>query len=161
MPAIPPPGIIGGASFLSLSVTRAYACRLLQMKDNAMLFMERPHQSTQIGAKNSLHRSFFRRHHMDFDFPRAQGGGDFEPDEARAQYNGPTRSLRSFDDGVAFGERAQHQDVRLLRARNGGPHWLGAGGQKEPIERDRLSIGEPDLMRASVNLRDGRVETKV
>jgi hypothetical protein len=154
-------GLKGASALQPYLSTLNSACRLLQMKDNAMLFMERPHQSTQIGAKNSLHRSFFRRHHMDFDFSRAQGGGDFEPDKARAQYDGPTRSLRSFDDGVAFGERAQHEDVRLVRARNGGPHWLGAGGQKEPIERDRLSIGEPDLMRASVNLRDGRVETKV
>ena len=98
---------------------------------------------------------------MDFDFARAQGGRDFEPDEAGAQHDGPTRSLRSFDDGVAIGERAQQQDVRLFRARDRGPHRLRACGQKKLIERDRLSVGEPDLMRARVNLHNGRVETKV
>ena len=108
-----------------------------------------------------LHRPFARRHNMNIDFAGAQGGGNFEADEAGAQNDGAARSPGPFDDRPAIRKRAQHMDVWLVGAGDGQANRFCSGCQQQPVVRDRASIREDDLARAYIDAGDVRVETQV
>src|SRR5680860_413342 len=49
---------------------------VFEMKDHAVLLVEGTDEVSHIGAKNALHRSLIRRHHVDLQLARAQRGSD-------------------------------------------------------------------------------------
>ena len=130
------------------------ARRLLEVEDDAVLLMERAHEVAHLRAEDSLHRPFVRRHHVDLDVAGAQRGRDLEPDEARADHDGPARRRGALDDRPAVGERAQREDVRLVGAGDRQANRLGAGREQQPVVRDRAPVGERDLARAHIDAGD-------
>ena len=79
-----------------LSVARAAVDRghgVLEMEDDAMLFVQRAHEIAHLRPEHALHRPLFRRHHMNLDVARAQRRRDLQPDEARTDDNRAARTL--------------------------------------------------------------------
>ena len=137
------------------------ARRVPKMEDDAMLLMQSANEIAHLGPQNALHRTFFRRHDVDFDVPGAERSRDFEPDEAGAEHDRPPRRPGAIDDRPAVRERAQHENVGRLCARNGWAHRFGARRQKKTIEGNCVAVGERNFPRANVDAGDGRLETKV
>ena len=48
--------------------------RVLEMKDNAMFFMQRTNEVAHLWPEHAFHRPLFRRHHMNLDVACAQRG---------------------------------------------------------------------------------------
>jgi hypothetical protein len=98
---------------------------------------------------------------MDLDFARAQRRRDFEPDEARAEYDDPPRCLGAFDDRAAILERTEHEQIGRPGAGQGRGHGLSAGRKKQAIEPNPVAACERDFVRADVDRGRGRIEAKV
>ena len=126
-----------------------------------MLLVDRLDEAAELGPENFLHRPLFRRDDMDLDVARAQRGRDFEADEARAEHDDPPRGLGSFDDRTGVLKRAEHEHVGRLGAGEGRGDGLGAGREKQAIERNGVAVGKLNFMRADVDCSDGRVQTQV
>src|SRR3974390_450679 len=131
------------------------------MEGDPVLLMKRLPKTTQVRTQNSLHRTFFGCHDVDLNFPRAQGCGNFEPDEACAQHDCPACRLCPFDDRSAVGKRAKHEQIRWLCAGNGRVHGLGPRRQKKSVEGNSVSVGERHFMHADIDPGYGCIETKV
>ena len=121
----------------ALAVDRGHG--VPEMKDDAVLLMQRADEIAHLRAQHALHRPLLRRDDMDLDLARAQRRRDLEADEARADHHDArARAFGACDDRAAVGQRAQGVDVRLVGAGNRQPHRLGAGRQQQPIVGDVL-----------------------
>src|SRR5215467_7820622 len=69
-----------------------------EVEDHAMVFMQGTHEIAHLRAKDPLHGSPIRGHHMHLDITRTERGRNFEPDEARTEHNSSPRCCRPLDD---------------------------------------------------------------
>ena len=68
--------------------------RVLEVKDDALLFMQGADEIAHLRTQDTLHRPLVRRHDMDLDLAVAQRRRDLEPDEAGADHHRALRLLR-------------------------------------------------------------------
>ena len=119
------------------------------------------HEVAHLRPEDTLHRTLFRCHNMDFEVARAKRGRDFQADEAGAQDDSPAGRLRTIDNRPAVGERAQRMDMVLVGARDRQSDRFGARCQEQAVVRYLLSIGQPHFARLCVNGGDIRLEPEV
>ena len=68
---------------------------------------------------------------MDIQLAGAQGGGGFEPDEARTDDHDAARAFCGGDDRTAILQRAQDVDMGKVGSRDGEPNRLGSGREQQ------------------------------
>src|SRR5215475_8783108 len=93
-------------------------CRVLELKDHAVLLVESTHEIPHLRTQDALHRALFGCHDMDLDPAGSQRGSHFEPDEARAQHDRAACRLGALDDGAAIGKRTQRAHMRQVGTRD-------------------------------------------
>ena len=76
------------------------------MEDYAVFLVQSANEVAHLWAENALHRPRLGRDHVNVKPSRPQGGGNLEPDEARADHHGAACRFGAFDDGSAIGQRA-------------------------------------------------------
>src|SRR5690606_40471722 len=101
------------------------------------------------------------RDDVNLEAPLQQRGGDLEADEARADDHGAPRSGQAIDDRAAVSQRAQHVNIRLIRAGNVEAYRLGAGREQEAIVRQATAVAQRDRARPRIDLGNGAAETNV
>ncbi len=134
---------------------------VLEVKVDAVLFMQRADEIAHLGAEHTLHRPLLGRNHMHLQLARPQGGRDFEANEAGADHQRALRAARRLDDGAAVGNGAQGVHVRLVRARNLQFDRLGAGREQQPVERQLVAIAERDGARLRIDRCNVGVEPEI
>ena len=134
---------------------------VLQMEDDATLFMQRTHEVAHLGPQDALHRPLLRGNDMNLEIPGAQGSRDLETDEARADNERPLRAARRGNDRAAVGERAKRMDTLPVCSGDLKPHGLCARGKQEAVERHRISIGQLHAAPFRIDGHNRRVEAKV
>src|SRR6185437_149733 len=77
---------------------------VLEMKFDAVLFVQRADEVAELRPEHAFERTLFRRDHMHLDVAGAQGGSRLEADKARANDDGPFDRAELRDDGAAVGE---------------------------------------------------------
>jgi hypothetical protein len=129
-----------------------FPSRLLQVKADAVLFMEFPDEIAQLGPHESLERPSLRRYDIHLQLSRPQRRGYLEPDEAGAQDHRPLRPGGCGDNGLAVGESPKVVNRRAAALQLGGkPHWSSSRGEEEGAELVSAAIVEPDP--ASIGLK--------
>src|ERR1043166_4191990 len=123
-------------STFQLDVSSVDRCRrLLEMEDDAMLFVQSANEVAEFAAEHAFHRPPVRCHDMYLQFAGPQGSGDLEPDKARAEHDGAPRLLCLGDDAPGIAERAQQMNMRLIRAGDIEANRFGAGCEEQFVER--------------------------
>src|SRR5262249_39679566 len=135
--------------------------RVLQMEDDAMLFVQRAHKVAHLSPQDALHRPLLRGNDMNLEIPSAQGSCDLETDEARTDDKRSLRAARRGTDRAAVGERAKGMDTLLVCSRDLKPHGLCARSKKQAVEWHRISIGELHAAPFRIDRHNRRVEAKV
>ena len=115
---------------------------IAEMEDDAMLLMQGADEVAHLGPEHALHRPLLQPDDVNLDISRAQRRRGLEPDKARADHDRAPRAIGRGNDGAAIGERAQHVDMRLVRARYRQAHRLRAGRQQQAVVGDGLAAGE-------------------
>src|ERR1700687_3928124 len=123
---------------------------VLEVKNDTVLLVERAYEIAHLWTQNTLHRSLFRRHHMDFDSTCAQGGRDLEPDKARAQHDRSGSWFGSLNDRPTVRERAKRAHVRLLGTGYRQADRLGARCEQQTGKRDFVPVGKRGLPRRGI-----------
>src|SRR5262245_7456645 len=100
---------------------------VLQMKIDAMLFVQGTDEIAQLRPEHPFKRSLLRCDDMHFDIARSQRSGRLKANEARADDDHALRRLCLLDERTAIRERPQGVHMRLIYARNVEPDWLGTG----------------------------------
>ena len=87
-----------------------------EMKDDAVLLVQRADEVAHVGSEHAFHRPLFRRDDMHLDVTRAQCRRRLKSDKARADHDRPARTLDGFNDRPAIRKRTQDMDMRLVGA---------------------------------------------
>ena len=122
-----------------------------EMKDDAMLLMQGADEVAHLRPQHALHRPLLQADDVDLDISGAQRRRGLEPDKARADHDRAPRAIGQGNDGAGIGQRAQHVNMRLVRARYRQAHRLRAGRQQQAVVGDGLAAGRDDLARVGVN----------
>ena len=64
-----------------------------EMKDHAVVLMQRAHEIAHFRPKHTLHRALLRRDHVDLDIARPQRRRCLQADETRADHNRASRAV--------------------------------------------------------------------
>ena len=88
----------------------------------------------------------------------SERGSDLEPDEARAEHDGSTRSLGGRDDPAAVRQVAEIVGRGTIGARNGQSYRVGTGRQDDRAEPSGGSVIERELLGRRVELDDSTPE---
>ncbi len=154
-------GIDAGAAF-QLDLARSdFACRVLEVEDHPVLFVERADEIAHLPSQDALHRPLLGCDDMDFDAPGAQRSCYFKPDEARTQNHRAPRASRLRNDCPAIGKRAQCMDVRQLRAGKGKPDRRRAGREQKAVIGDGAAATQGDLVRAWIDPYHLRIQAQI
>src|ERR1700732_735958 len=132
-----------------------------EMELYAMLLVKLAKEIAGIRSKNPLHRDRLGRHDIDLDSARAKRCRNFETDEARADHNGPARSLGFGDNSAAVRKRAQIMHMRKIAARYVKPHRFGSCGEEKRIKGQLAAIDEPQLPARCVDSGDTGAKLKI
>src|SRR6185369_1464248 len=84
---------------------------VLQVEDNAMLFMQPAHEVAHLRAQHALHRPLLGSNDVHFDVARTKRGRSLQSDETCPEDKRATRAFRLLDDGAAVAERPQGVDM--------------------------------------------------
>ncbi len=131
------------------------------MKDDAVLLVQGADEIAHRRAQHALHRPLLQADDMDLDVPRAQRRRGLEPDKARADHDGAACAVRGRNDRAAVGQRTQHMDMGLVRARDRQAHRLGAGRQQEAVVGYCFAAGEHHGLRPGIDRGDLAIEPQV
>ena len=131
------------------------------MKDDAVLFMQGADEVAHLRSQHALHRPLLEADDVDLDISGAQRRRGLQPDKARADHDRAARAVGQGNDRAGIGQRAQHVNMRLVRARYRQPHRLRAGRQQQAVVGDGLAAGRDDMARVGVDRRDLGVEPQV
>ena len=126
-----------------------------------MLLVQRTNEVAHLGPEHAFHRTLLQPDDVDLDFPGAQRRRSFEPDKACTDHDRTACAVRKADNRAAVGERAQHMDVGLVRARNRQAHRLRAGREQQSVIGNGLAAGENDIARLGVDRCDLGVEPQI
>ena len=110
-----------------------------EMEDDAMLLMQRADEIAHLRPEHALHRPLLQANDVNLDISRAQRCRGLEPDKARADHDRAPRAIGQGNDGAGIGQRAQHVDMRLVRARYRQAHRLRAGRQQQAVVGNGLA----------------------
>jgi hypothetical protein len=121
------------------------------MEDDAVLLVQAAHEVAELGTEDALHRSLVRRDDVHLETARAQRGGHFEADEARAEDDGTARRRGASDDRATVAQGSQRVHVRQLEAGQRQPDGLGPRGQQQPLVRHAAAVVERHLARRDVD----------
>ena len=123
-----------------------------------MFLMQRTDEVPDLRPKYPFHRSFFRRHNMNFDVASSQSRCDLKPNEACANDNRAMRVLSRADDGAAIRKRSERIDLRLIGAGYRQPNRLGASRQQQPVIGHVLAASNHDFAFLYVDSHNYRIE---
>src|SRR5262245_61353650 len=98
---------------------------------------------------------------MDLDLAVAQRGSRFEADEAGADDERAAPLPGTCDQLAAVGERSERPNMRQLGARQLQPDRLGAGGEQQLVEAERLAAAEYDAPTGDIERRGRRAEAQL
>ena len=149
------------ATLQSHVISRERNCRLVEMENDTMLFMERLHESAHFRTQNSFQRSFFRRHDMNFNPTAAQGCRNLKPDEACTKNDRSARRLGARDDGATICKRAKRMNVVSGRSQESKDEPAQLRSQAATDHTELCPIGERHLPRALINAGNVRGEPQV
>ena len=123
-------------SVIQLYLSVLYNCwRSPEMKLYSVLLVSFANQLTQFASENLFERQRPFPDHCDFKLALAQRCRHFQPDEARADDNGPLRVFGFRNDVPAVSESSQITNVRQIVPRNLKPHRLSTGCQQQRAVR--------------------------
>ena len=109
------------------------SCRLFEMEDDAVLFVQFADEVADFTAEDALHRPPLGGHDMDLQLAGAQGRGGLEPDEARAHHDGVPRLLAFAMIARLSPSVRSIVDMRRRCAGNVEANRLGAGREHELV----------------------------
>src|SRR4051794_1356617 len=98
------------------------------MKADAVRFVQTSNPPAHVRAEDAHHRLSLWGDHMDIHLARSKRGGDFQPDETRADDDDAFAWTGGRGNTPAVSDCAEVVDARGVRARNVEPHGLGPGG---------------------------------
>src|SRR5690348_3415810 len=98
---------------------------------NALALVQTADKFTEFLAQDALEWNFFLPDDNHIQPAIAQRCGDFQADEAGADYDRPFYVRGASDNGFAVGQSSQLEDVRQINAFDRERAGLSAGGQQE------------------------------
>ena len=117
-----------------------------EMERDAMLFVDRADERSELGAKHARHRDRIGTDDMDLDVVGAQRRSDFETDEARADDHRLAGLFGLCNQRATVVERAQIMNMIEVGAGNVEPDRLGAGGKQKRAIALTAAVGELDCI---------------
>ena len=123
--------------------------------------MQGADEVAHLRPQHALHRPLLQPDDVNLDISGAQCRCGLEPDKARADHDRAPRAVGQCNDGAGIGQRAQHVNMGLVRARYRQAHRLRAGRQQQAVVGDGLAAGRDDMTCAGVDRRDLGVEPQV
>ena len=110
------------------------------MEHDAVLFVERADEVADSGPSTRSSGRRSGRDDVDLDASRARSAAaTSRPMKLAPMTTARCADFAVGDDRAAVGERAQHVDVRHVRARDIETDRLGARGEQQLVERQRLT----------------------
>ncbi len=132
--------------------------RAAEVKLDAVRLVHLLYKSADLRTEHALERHAIRSNDVHFDLARAQGGGNFQPNETRPNDYHALGGRGSSDDRSAVGEGAQIKHLRGRGAGNLQMHWIGASGDQQGSVPNRRAIGQLNAFPGGVDRTDTRIE---
>src|SRR5438552_1600081 len=119
------------------------------VKGNALVLVNIPDESSELGTQHSLQWKRFRTDHTHAQASLDQRGGDLQCDETRTNDNGLLRRSKSFDDRSTIPKSAEVKDP--FTAGNLESYRRRAGREEQTAVFATVSIAQMDLPRFDVD----------
>jgi hypothetical protein len=123
------------------------------MEDDALRFVQRLNEASDLRAHDALQRHTLRRDDIHVDAASPQRCRYFEADEARAHHHHMLGRARLVDYGAAVREGTQIVHLRAVSTRDRQMHRIRAGCNQERAERARCAALERHLSCVDVDRR--------
>ncbi len=134
-------------------------------KIDAFRLVQGEHAFADRLAHDARHRNAVGRDDMNRDVALAQGRGDFEADEARADHDALPRSFGIGDERVAIGKTAQQMHMRERGARHIEANGFGPGrNQQRAIAQAvvfSIAVADMQSARGDIDPRHARRNAKI